>query len=435
MAKTPAPRKHPNRWQIKIQDADGKPLRVCCSRVARASEPVSMGPSLPPSVSSGLEVSMHLRILTLCCSLPLVFMFAWSAGCYVVETPPAPVVDDDDFAAADDDAADDDDSGDDDDDDPTPPLQADDAAIVSAVLPTELDCTEAFQASVEVQNTGTATWTRDAEYKLGAADDEDPLFDGGVRIYMPEGVTVPPGGSYVFPFELVAPSTGGTYLTDWQMVHEAVTWFGETASSSVTVACSIQTFVDPLTSGAVQAGFADKSVSGGTFSAAGWQTTGGSDQILLELVAPIWSAGTLEIDVTNFDPATQYSGTKHQIVNMYTSADGSQGVFTTTEAWWNIRTGSNYGTGLKFLAAPQGGDTREEVRLIETASWSPSDLHTWTVTWDAVQVELSLDGVPLTTLAFANRIEPLQHIFLGKDNVYGGQVGPIYSNLRVTYQP
>ncbi len=379
---------------------------------------------------------MRPRLSTLFCWLMLACV-PFLAGCYVfvLDPEPQPAVDDDDLV--DDDDTGDDDSGDDDDDDDddtTPPV-ADDAQIGTVVLPTELDCGEAFEASVEVLNTGTATWTRDEGYKLGAVDDDDPLFTEGERVYLPEGVAIPPGSSHVFTIPLVAPSIGDTYVTDWRMVHEAVTWFGEEASSSVTVACSVQTFVDPLTSASPQAGFASKSVSGGTFTSAGWQTTGGSDQLLLEMTAPVWGDCTVEVDVTNFDPLTQYSGNKHQVINMYTSSDGSQGVFTTSEAWWNIRTGTNYGTGLKFLAAPEGGDSRDEVRLIENAVWNPTDLHTWTVTWDDLQVHLSLDGVLLTTLPFDARVQPLQHIFLGKDNVYSGQVGPIYSNLRVTYQP
>ena len=139
--------------------------------------------------------------------------------------------------------------------------------------------------------------------------------------------------------------------------------------------------------------------------------------------------------MTNFDPVTQYTSDKHQIINMYTSNDGSQAVFDTDEAWWNIRTGTNYYTGFKFLASPRGGDEREEVRLIESATWNPADLHTFRVEWDSADVHVYLDGVYLDTLAFDGRIEPLQTIFVGKDNVYLGQVGPIYSNLRVTYEP
>jgi len=376
--------------------------------------------------------------------LPLLVLLCLP-GCAYELSEPEPAIDDDDVVQPDDDdsaAADDDDSAvqpDDDDvqpdDDDTEPPPADDAVILAAVLPTELDCGETFAASVEVQNTGTATWTRADGYKLGAVDDEDPLFGPDVRVWLPEDASVAPGESWLFQFELTGPAAEDSYVTDWRMVHEAVTWFGEQTSSTVAVACPVQTFVDPLTDATLQPGFSDKSVWGGTFSAAGWQTTGSEDQIVLEMAAPVWGDCTVEIDVTSFDPVTQYAATKHQIINMYTSDLGTQAVFETDEAWWNIRTGTNYETGLKFLAAPLGGDSREEKRLIQSASWDPTDLHTWTVTWDDAEVDILLDGAWLWTLPFDGRVHPLQYLFIGKDNVYVGQVGPVYSNLRVTYQP
>ncbi len=88
--------------------------------------------------------------------------------------------------------------------------------------------------------------------------------------------------------------------------------------------------------------------------------------------------------------------------------------------------------GLKLLAAANGGDSREEVRLIESASWDPGELHTFRVEWDSADVRLYLDGDHLTTLGFSGQVNPMQHVFLGKDNVYDGQVGPIYTNLCVS---
>ena len=159
------------------------------------------------------------------------------------------------------------------------------------------------------------------------------------------------------------------------------------------------------------------------------------DQLLLEMSNGISGSGLFEIDVTNFDPTAQYSATKHQIVNMYTSDNGSQDVFDTNEAWWNIRTGTNYGTGLKVLAAASGGDSRDEARLIQNASWNPADIHTFTVEWDSQAIAIYLNGSHLETLPFNGRIQPLQYTFIGRDNVYSGQVGPIYSNLCVTRNP
>jgi len=117
------------------------------------------------------------------------------------------------------------------------PRPVDDAVIVEADLPTSLACGQSFEASVTVRNTGTATWTRAAEYKLGAVGDDDPLHDGDPRVWLPEEASVGPGESWTFAVVLTAPSTPGTYTTDWQMVHEAVGWFGEIARSDVNVAC------------------------------------------------------------------------------------------------------------------------------------------------------------------------------------------------------
>ena len=340
---------------------------------------------------------------------------------------------DDDATSDDDDVTSDDDDATGDDDDAVP--AEDDAVVVTAVLPTSLACGETVPATIEMLNTGLATWTAEDGYKLGTVDDDDPFFGSDTRVYMDDGTTVAPGENYTFSFDLTAPESAGEYVTDWQMVHELVTWFGDIASQTVTVECSVQTFTDTLTDATVQPGFDDKVVTGGAFSADGWQTTAESNQLRLTLSSPIHGDGALEIDVTSFDPVTQYSRDKHQIINMYTSTDGSQAVFGTDEAWWNIRTGTNYSTGFKFLASPRGGDEREEVRLIESATWDPSDLHTFRVEWDAVDIDVYLDGVHLHTLDFDGRVEPLQVIFVGKDNVYLGQVGPIYSNLRVTYEP
>jgi len=367
----------------------------------------------------------------------LLFAFGGWAGCASDTSDDDSAATDDDVSdddASDDDAADDDASDDDTGDDDTTPVE-DDAEVVSVDLPTAMTCGETYAATVEMRNTGLATWTAEEGYKLGAVDDEDPFHGHGTRVYLPDDAAVAPGESHVFSLDLLAPMEAGDLVTDWRMVHEAVHWFGDTAAQTVTVSCTWQTFTDPLTDASVQPGFDEKVADGGTFSADGWQTTGGWDQLRLRLTTPIQGDGSFEIDVTNLDPATQYSNTKHQIINMYTSADGSQAVFDTDEAWWNIRTGTNYYTGFKFLASARGGDEREEHRLMESATWDPADVHTFRVEWDSVDIDIYLDGTYLHTLEFDGRIEPLQHVFLGRDNVYVGQAGPIFSNLRITYEP
>ncbi len=131
-----------------------------------------------------------------------------------------------------------DDGSDDGSDDPVdPPPEEDAAEVLGADLPVQGQCGEQITATVTMLNRGTATWTREQGYKLGAVDDTDPLYSGGTRVWLPEDVAVEPGQLWTFHIELDMPSQEGTYSTDWQMVHEQVRWFGEQVSSQVEVVC------------------------------------------------------------------------------------------------------------------------------------------------------------------------------------------------------
>ena len=116
----------------------------------------------------------------------------------------------------------------------SPATATDSATIVGHTLPTSLAPGEAFVATITVQNTGTATWSRAAGYKLGGVDDSDPLAPS-TRVWLLDGVSVVPGATHRFELTLQAPEAAGSYLTDWQMVHEGVRWFGDTVASVVDV--------------------------------------------------------------------------------------------------------------------------------------------------------------------------------------------------------
>jgi len=120
--------------------------------------------------------------------------------------------------------------------------EGDAAVMLYDNLPSELGCGETAEAIVSVGNTGTTTWTREEGYKLGAVDDEDPLYDSGdVRVWLDEDQVVEPGDVIDFVVPLRAPDDlDGTVLTDWQMVHEGVRWFGEQTSASVVVECATE---------------------------------------------------------------------------------------------------------------------------------------------------------------------------------------------------
>ncbi len=55
------------------------------------------------------------------------------------------------------------------------------------------------------------------------------------------GREVPPGDTITFTFDLTAPTTPGTYLTDWQMLREGVQWFGPVVQQQVFVDESVET--------------------------------------------------------------------------------------------------------------------------------------------------------------------------------------------------
>jgi len=110
------------------------------------------------------------------------------------------------------------------------------ASMVANNLPDTIPCGASTEASLVVRNTGTTTWTHDT-HKLGIVDDDDPLYLGGTRVWLPKGVEVLPDAEWSFEFELKAPYQTGVYFSDWQMVHEGMEWFGEVASREIEVTC------------------------------------------------------------------------------------------------------------------------------------------------------------------------------------------------------
>ena len=111
-------------------------------------------------------------------------------------------------------------------------LWNDDATIVSDDIPTSMEAGTPYTIHVTVKNTGGKAW--DYNFRLGAIGENDPVAT--TRQYLPTGITVAPGQSYTFTFTMTAPKSPGTYITDWQMVHEGVKWFGNTVSRNISVA-------------------------------------------------------------------------------------------------------------------------------------------------------------------------------------------------------
>jgi len=112
----------------------------------------------------------------------------------------------------------------------------DNAQIVSDTIPTSMTAGQQRSVSVTVKNTGETCWNSRNFWRLGAVGDSDPFYGGGCRVYMAsDSDRVMPNQQYTFTFTLTAPSTPGTYTTDWRMVHELIRWFGGTLTKQVQV--------------------------------------------------------------------------------------------------------------------------------------------------------------------------------------------------------
>jgi hypothetical protein len=111
-----------------------------------------------------------------------------------------------------------------------PRPRANAAAYVSQVVPRQVTIGQTFSVQVTMKNTGTAAWSRAASkgYYLGSQDPEDNMIWGTNRGWMDPNARVAPGDAYTFDVSLTAPSTAGTRTMQWQMLEDAVEWFGET---------------------------------------------------------------------------------------------------------------------------------------------------------------------------------------------------------------
>ena len=99
-----------------------------------------------------------------------------------------------------------------------------DAEIISNTAPSIVNHTDSYNFDITVKNTGTRTWSENAQNRLCIWQDG---VDWGYRIYLPDGVTVQPGEEYTFTLNgFVLPEAESTYL-EFQMLQEGVCYFGE----------------------------------------------------------------------------------------------------------------------------------------------------------------------------------------------------------------
>lgn len=108
------------------------------------------------------------------------------------------------------------------------------ATWVSDTIPEIMAAGQVYSVSVTVRNDGWDAWSEENFYRLGYAFSPEGSsaavsgdYDLNGRMILPSGVTVQPGESVTFSFNMTAPGTNGDFDLYCDMVREGVTWFRE----------------------------------------------------------------------------------------------------------------------------------------------------------------------------------------------------------------
>lgn len=129
----------------------------------------------------------------------------------------------------------------------TQPVQA--ALFLSQSVPVSMVVGQPYSVSVQMKNTGSATWTSGTNYLLGSQNPANNGTWGIARVGLAGAVAN--GQAATFSFTATAPSTPGTYNFQWQMLQEGVAWFGTSSpNQAITVhASTIYGNIDGLSNG------------------------------------------------------------------------------------------------------------------------------------------------------------------------------------------
>jgi RHS repeat-associated protein len=111
----------------------------------------------------------------------------------------------------------------------------DSAEFISQTVPSGMGAGAEYSVSITFRNTGNTTWTAANHYRLGSQNPTNNGTWGLGRVYLEAGELVPPGALKTFSFQVVAPSTPGSYNFQWQMLRELVNWFGAASTNLVVV--------------------------------------------------------------------------------------------------------------------------------------------------------------------------------------------------------
>ncbi len=114
------------------------------------------------------------------------------------------------------------------------------AQFITQSVPATMVAGQSYNVSVTMSNTGTTTWTKGTNYRLGSQNPQDNSTWGSARFYLSDADSIGPGQQKTFTFTVTAPAAAGTYNFQSRMVQEAIAWFGDYSPNvAVTVTAPI----------------------------------------------------------------------------------------------------------------------------------------------------------------------------------------------------
>jgi len=101
---------------------------------------------------------------------------------------------------------------------------------------------ESYTATVILRNEGNEQWNAANNFKLGQNENIDNTIFGTGRFSIddltneiPEYGGIFRGRTITYNIDIVAPTSVGVYSTNWQMLQEGNTWFGDTLEVTIAV--------------------------------------------------------------------------------------------------------------------------------------------------------------------------------------------------------
>lgn len=211
----------------------------------------------------------------------------------------------------------------------TPTYNPYSAEYVSDDIPDTVDQNEIRTVHITFRNRGLA-WTEAHQFRLGAVDNSDPFTDETRQLI---SGTVGPGDTYTFTFVIHFPMPG-VQTTNWRMVRDGVTWFGDTLTKNVLVNATVDDTIPPTAPGNLQTNCSDCSTIHLTWEASTdnigvlsyeiWR----NGQLLKTLLSP-----AVSYDDTGFNPNTSCT---YQVRAMDGSNNYSEFSNTASDTTWSI---------------------------------------------------------------------------------------------------